>query len=84
MRYRFGEYMLDTERYECQRAGQPVKLQRKVFNLLARPLLPPDRVELWDKCEAGSWRPTRTGTYDWRLEEAALRQEWRELQANHP
>lgn len=47
MRYRFGDYTLDTldtERYEFQHAGQHVKLQRKVVNLLAYLLEHHDRV----------------------------------------
>jgi hypothetical protein len=45
------------------------------YDAIVRTLLPPDRIELWDKCEADSWRPTRRGAYDWKLEEAALKQE---------
>jgi class 3 adenylate cyclase len=35
MRYTFGEYILDTQRQELRRAGAPVKLRRKVFQVLA-------------------------------------------------
>ncbi|MGH8067530.1 MAG: AAA family ATPase, partial [Candidatus Entotheonellia bacterium] len=35
MRYRFGDYTLDTERYELCRAGTLVKLRPKVFEVLA-------------------------------------------------
>ena len=31
MRYIFGEYVLDTQRQELHRAGEPLKLRRKVF-----------------------------------------------------
>jgi hypothetical protein len=48
---------------------------KQQYDAIVRTLLPPDRVELWDRCEAESWRPTRKGSYDWRLEDAALRQE---------
>jgi DNA-binding winged helix-turn-helix (wHTH) protein/tetratricopeptide (TPR) repeat protein len=34
MRYLFGHYSLDTQRCELQRAGKPIKLRRKVFQLL--------------------------------------------------
>jgi DNA-binding winged helix-turn-helix (wHTH) protein/class 3 adenylate cyclase/tetratricopeptide (TPR) repeat protein len=34
MRYLFGHYSLDTQRYELQRAGKPIKLRRKVFQML--------------------------------------------------
>jgi hypothetical protein len=40
-----------------------------------RTLLPKDRVDLWDRCEADSWRPTRTGAYDWKLAEIALKRQ---------
>lgn len=49
--------------------------RKQQYDAIVRTLLPPDRVELWDRCEAESWWPTRKGSYDWRLEEAALRQE---------
>jgi class 3 adenylate cyclase len=35
MRYVFGNYTLDTERYELRRAGVLVKVQPKVFDVLA-------------------------------------------------
>jgi class 3 adenylate cyclase/DNA-binding winged helix-turn-helix (wHTH) protein len=35
MRYAFGDYTLDTDRYELRRAGTLVKLRPKVFELLA-------------------------------------------------
>src|SRR5215831_7268699 len=35
MRYAFGEYSLDTQRQELRRAGEPIKLRRKVFQVLA-------------------------------------------------
>src|SRR5262249_24921092 len=34
MRYLFGDYVLDTQRQELQRAGELVKLRRKVFQVL--------------------------------------------------
>jgi DNA-binding winged helix-turn-helix (wHTH) protein/tetratricopeptide (TPR) repeat protein len=34
MRYLFGHYSLDTQRYELQCAGKPIKLRRKVFQML--------------------------------------------------
>jgi class 3 adenylate cyclase/DNA-binding winged helix-turn-helix (wHTH) protein len=34
MRYRFGDYTLDTERYELRRAGALVKVRPKVFEVL--------------------------------------------------
>jgi DNA-binding winged helix-turn-helix (wHTH) protein len=37
MRYVFGDYTLDTERYELRRAGVLVKVQPKAFEVLAYP-----------------------------------------------
>jgi DNA-binding winged helix-turn-helix (wHTH) protein len=44
MRYTFGDYILDTERHELQYAGAPIKLRRKVFQVLAYLLAHHDRV----------------------------------------
>src|SRR5262245_16093536 len=44
MRYLFGEYVLDTQRAELQRAGAPIKLRRKVFQVLVYLLAHRDRV----------------------------------------
>ena len=43
------------------------------YDKLVRTLLPPDRVELWNKCERDSWKPVRTSSTDWRIELAYLR-----------
>jgi hypothetical protein len=50
------------------------------YDALVKQILPPDRVTLWEKCEADSWRPARTTAYDWKLLLAVLKQELRELQ----
>ena len=44
MRYSFGDYVLDTQRYELQRDGEPLKLRRKVFQVLAYLLAHRERV----------------------------------------
>src|SRR5262249_47360203 len=44
MRYTFGDYILDTQRYELHHAGALVKLRRKVFQVLAYLLVHRDRV----------------------------------------
>src|SRR5437762_7913012 len=44
MRYFFGDYVLDTQRYELQRAGESLKLRRKAFQVLAYLLAHSDRV----------------------------------------
>src|SRR5262245_14832813 len=52
MRYTFGDYTLDRQRYELCRAGIPLQLQPKVFDLLAYLTRHRDRVvtrqELFD------------------------------------
>src|SRR5919197_252818 len=44
MYYIFGDYVLDTQRYELQHAGEPIKLRRKVFQVLAYLLAHRERV----------------------------------------
>jgi hypothetical protein len=51
------------------------KWNEREYNALVRTLLSPERVKLWDGCERDSWRPHRTGAYDWLMAEVALRQE---------
>jgi hypothetical protein len=54
--------------------------RKKEYDELVRTLISPERVKLWDECERDSWRPVRTTTYDWQLQLAALKQEWRRMQ----
>jgi DNA-binding winged helix-turn-helix (wHTH) protein len=44
MQYRFGDYVLDTQRQELLRAGAPVPLRRKVFQVLVYLLAHHERV----------------------------------------
>ena len=44
MRYIFGDYVLDTQRHELHHAGAPIKLRRKVFQVLVYLLTHRDRV----------------------------------------
>src|SRR5919108_6635686 len=44
MRYSFGDYVFDTQRHELHRAGEPIKLRRKVFQVLAYLLVHRERV----------------------------------------
>src|SRR4029450_9958007 len=44
MRYIFGDYVLDTQRQELHRAGEPLKLRRKVFQVLVYLLMHRERV----------------------------------------
>lgn len=50
-------------------------LRKKEYDRIVRAVLPKDRVDLWDRCEADAWRPKRTGAYDWKMAELALIQE---------
>jgi hypothetical protein len=54
---------------------------KEQYDVLVKTLLPPERVRLWEACERDSWRQHRTGAYDWKLAEAALRAELQSLQA---
>jgi class 3 adenylate cyclase len=44
MYYIFGDYVLDTQRHELYHAGEPIKLRRKVFQVLAYLLVHRERV----------------------------------------
>ena len=61
VRFSFGDFVVDTERYLVERDDLPVDVQPQVFNVLAYLLEHRDRVvpkeELLDKIwgEAGSW-----------------------------
>ena len=55
MHYRFGDYTLDTQRYELCRTGQRVPLRPKVFHVLAYLLAQRDRVVSKDELMAQVW-----------------------------
>jgi class 3 adenylate cyclase/tetratricopeptide (TPR) repeat protein len=44
MRYVFGNYVLDAQRYELRRGGTPIKLRPKVFDVLAYLIVHRERV----------------------------------------
>jgi DNA-binding response OmpR family regulator len=44
MRYIFSDYVLDTQRLELHHAGAPIKLRRKVFQVLVYLLAHRDRL----------------------------------------
>src|SRR5215510_15412707 len=46
MRYIFGDYCLDTQRYELHRGSVPIPLRPKVYQVLAYLLMHYDRVVL--------------------------------------
>lgn len=50
-------------------------LRKNQYDALVKTLLPKDIVSLWEKCEEDSWRPQRTGAYDWKIAKIALEQE---------
>jgi hypothetical protein len=55
MRYRFGDYLFDTERYELQRTGVLVPLRPKECDILAYLLAHRDRVVATDELLAQVW-----------------------------
>lgn len=55
MRYGFGDYVLDTQRYEFSRAGELLPLRPKVFQVLAYLLAHSHRVVLKEELLAQLW-----------------------------
>jgi hypothetical protein len=53
---------------------------KRKYEALVRTLISPERVALWKRCEE-SWRPKRTGIYDWKLSLIALKKELDDLKA---
>ena len=47
-------------------------LRKQQYDAIVRQLISKERVELWDKMEAQSWKPTKV---NWQLELAALKRE---------
>jgi hypothetical protein len=50
------------------------------YDARVKRLIGEERAALWQRCEEDSWRPNRTGAYDWRLAIAALKQELRQYE----
>lgn len=48
---------------------------KEEYDALVKTILPKERVELWDKCQADSWRATRTGVNDWAIMLVVLKKE---------
>ena len=63
----------------CRNCHGWKKWHEREYNALVKTILPKKIVELWDKCELDSWRPTRKGAYDWKLEILALKKELKKL-----
>ena len=55
MRYVFGDYSLDTQRYELRRAGELIPLGPQVFNVLTYLVAHRDRVVSRDELFARLW-----------------------------
>ena len=55
MRYTFGDYILDSQRYELHRAGKPVPLRPKAFEVLAYLLAHRDHVVPKDELLEHLW-----------------------------
>src|SRR5919106_6563758 len=55
MRYVFGDYSLDTQRYELRRTGELIPLGPQVFNALAYLVAHRDRVVSRDEVFARLW-----------------------------
>jgi DNA-binding winged helix-turn-helix (wHTH) protein len=55
MVYRFGECILDTQRHRLERAGQPVRLRSKAFQVLCYLLEHQDRTVLKSELYAQVW-----------------------------
>lgn len=45
------------------------------YDKWVKSVLPKERVALWEACEESSWRPHRTGAFDWKLAKLALESE---------
>lgn len=48
-------------------------LRKAQYDELVKTIIEPERVALWEACEKDSWRPHRTSSMDWRLQEAYLK-----------
>ena len=55
MRYVFGDYLLDTQRYELSYRNQPIKLRPKVFHVLSYLIAHRDRVVSKDELLEQVW-----------------------------
>ena len=56
MRYGFGEYVLDTDRYELRRQGTPVSLAPQAFKLLTYLLEHRDRMVTKEELHEQVWQ----------------------------
>ena len=55
------------------------KYHKEQYDELVRSLLPRDRVDLWDKAQQDSWRPTPMGAHDWNMQLVYLKDKARKM-----
>jgi DNA-binding winged helix-turn-helix (wHTH) protein len=58
MSYVFGQYILDTERHELSYAGQPIKLERKAYQVLTHLLQHHERLVTKEELLEQVWPET--------------------------
>lgn len=51
-------------------------MRKGQYDALVKTILPPERVELWERAEEYLWRPHRTGAADWKLAKLVLEREF--------
>lgn len=51
------------------------KYHKEEYDGLIRQILTKERVLLWQRCEADSWKPRRVTSYDWKMEIVMLKKE---------
>lgn len=54
-------------------------LRKAQYDAMVKKILPKERVELWEKCEADNWKPKRKDSLDWMLAKVALKQKLSEM-----
>ena len=64
-------------RSTCQRTCCVTDRARNEYDGIVRQLIGIERMTLWQRCEEDSWRPKRTGAYDWKLAVLTLKKKLR-------
>jgi hypothetical protein len=57
-------------------------LRKREYDEIVRKIIEKERVALWDKHEAERFSSNRKGSYDWKLEILALKQELKQYETN--
>ena len=60
------------------------KYHKGEYDALAKTLLEPQRVMLWEACEKDSWKPTPMRTYDWKMAIVGLKSELKSFDVQFP